>query len=60
MHMYMHMLAYTHILVTYINYVCINVYTTSHVSEEAILHIPALTDVLYLQLETDLNGTKWL
>lgn len=44
----------TRIYVIYINYACINVYTVSYVSEEDILHIPALTGVLYHQLETDL------
>lgn len=54
----MYMFVNTHIYVIYINYVCINVYITSHINEGAILHIPALTDVPYLQLETDLapNG----
>lgn len=56
-HMYMYMLVYTHIFIC-INYLCINVYLTSHTNEGTLLHIPALTDVPHLQLETDLapNG----
>ena len=40
----------------YINCIYINMYTTSHVSEEAIFDVPA--DVLYFQLEAVLapNG----